>query len=144
MRAKPVLDAEINEATIRLLNRLGVEVVVPRGETCCGALVHHMGREEAALSFARQNVDAWSRQIEGGGLDAIIITASGCGTTIKDYGFMLRLDDAYAKRATRVSALARGHHRISRRPRPAVAGQRDWPRSDLSFGLLDAAWPADH
>ncbi|RLQ87252.1 glycolate oxidase subunit GlcF [Notoacmeibacter ruber] len=105
--AQSVLDAETNAATIRLLNRLGVEVVVPRGETCCGALVHHMGREDEALSFARQNVDAWSRQIEGEGLDAIIITASGCGTTIKDYGFMLRLDEAYAERATKVSALAK-------------------------------------
>ncbi|OXT01561.1 glycolate oxidase iron-sulfur subunit [Notoacmeibacter marinus] len=105
--AQSVLDAETNEATIRLLNRVGVEVVVPRGETCCGALVHHMGREEASLDFARKNVDAWSRQIEGEGLDAIIITASGCGTTIKDYGFMLRHDEGYAKRAEKVAAIAK-------------------------------------
>ncbi|MGB3503641.1 MAG: glycolate oxidase subunit GlcF [Mesorhizobium sp.] len=105
--AQSVLDPAINEATVRLLTRLGVEVVVPEGEGCCGALVHHMGREEAALAAARQNVDAWTRQIDKGGLDAIIITASGCGTTIKDYGFMLRLDPAYAARAERVSALAK-------------------------------------
>ena len=104
--AQPVLDPGINEATISLLNRLGVEVVVPEGEGCCGALVHHMGREEQALASARQNVDAWTRQIYQGGLDAIIITASGCGTTIKDYGFMLRLDPGYADKAARVSALA--------------------------------------
>ncbi len=105
--AQPVLDPGINEATISLLNRLGVEVVVPEGEGCCGALVHHMGRESQALASARQNVDAWMREVENGGLDAIVITASGCGTTIKDYGFMLRLDPAYAQKAAKVSALAK-------------------------------------
>jgi glycolate oxidase iron-sulfur subunit len=105
--AQAVLDPGTNDATISLLTRLGVEVVVPRGETCCGSLVHHMGREEAALDSARQNIDAWTREIEGGGLDAIVITASGCGTTIKDYGFMLRLDPVYAEKAARVSELAR-------------------------------------
>ena len=105
--AQSVLDPGINEATVRLLTRLGVEVVVPAGEACCGALVHHMGKEHAALAAARRNVDAWCREIERGGLDAIVITASGCGTTIKDYGFMLRLDPAYAEKAARVSALAK-------------------------------------
>jgi glycolate oxidase iron-sulfur subunit len=105
--AQPVLDPGINEAAISLLTRFGVEVVAPQGEGCCGALVHHMGREEQALASARQNVDAWTREIEGGGLDAIIITASGCGTTIKDYGFMLRLDPTYVDKAKRVSELAK-------------------------------------
>ncbi len=105
--AQPVLDGGINEAAIRLLTRLGVEVVVPEGEGCCGALVHHMGKEEPALDFARRNVDVWTREIERGGLDGIIITASGCGTTIKDYGHMLRLDPAYSEKAARVSALAK-------------------------------------
>ncbi|CDN46519.1 glycolate oxidase subunit GlcF [Neorhizobium galegae] len=105
--AQPVLDPGINDATLRLLARFGVEVVVPEGEGCCGALVHHMGREEQALDFARRNVDVWTREIDNGGLDAIIITASGCGTTIKDYGHMLRLDPAYADKAARVSSLAR-------------------------------------
>jgi glycolate oxidase iron-sulfur subunit len=105
--AQPVLDPAINEATINLLTRLGIEVVVPRGEVCCGSLVHHMGREEQALASARANVDVWMREIENGGLDAIIITASGCGTTIKDYGHMLRLDPAYAEKAARVSGLAK-------------------------------------
>jgi glycolate oxidase iron-sulfur subunit len=105
--AQPVLAPSINEAAIRLLNRHGVEVVLPKGEGCCGALVHHMGKEEAALADARRNVDAWTAEIEGGGLDAILVTTSGCGTTIKDYGFMLREDPAYAQKAARVSALAR-------------------------------------
>ncbi|MEM5471968.1 glycolate oxidase subunit GlcF [Hoeflea sp. AS60] len=105
--AQPVLKPGINEATIRLLNRVGIEVVVPEGEGCCGALVHHMGREHDALDAARKNVDAWTRAIDNGGLDAIIITASGCGTTIKDYGYMLREDSAYAEKAARISALAK-------------------------------------
>jgi glycolate oxidase iron-sulfur subunit len=66
-----------------------------------------MGREDAALADARRNVDVWTREIEAGGLDAVVITASGCGTTIKDYGFMLRLDPAYAAKAEKVSALAK-------------------------------------
>lgn len=105
--AQPVLAPEINEATIRLLTRLGIEVTVPKGEGCCGALVHHLGREEAALENARRNVDIWTRELENGGLDAIVITASGCGTTIKDYGYMLRLDAAYKEKAARISALAK-------------------------------------
>lgn len=105
--AQQVLEPGINEATVSLLNRLGVETVTPKGEGCCGSLVHHMGHEEAALASARQNIDAWTREIEGEGLDAIVVTASGCGTTIKDYGFMLRLDPAYAEKAARVSALAK-------------------------------------
>jgi glycolate oxidase iron-sulfur subunit len=105
--AQPVLDPGINAATRRLLGRFGVKVVAPPGEGCCGALVHHLGREEEALAFARVNVDAWINEMDGQGLDAIIVTASGCGTTIKDYGHMLRLDPTYAKKAERVSALAK-------------------------------------
>jgi glycolate oxidase iron-sulfur subunit len=105
--AQPVLDPAINEATIRLLNRHGVEVVLPKGEGCCGALVHHMGQEHDALSFARANIDAWMAEIDGEGLDAILITASGCGTTIKDYGFMFRGEPAYAEKAAKVSGLAK-------------------------------------
>ncbi|GGB52820.1 glycolate oxidase iron-sulfur subunit [Roseibium aquae] len=105
--AQPVLKPSINAATIRLLNRAGYEVVLPKGEGCCGALVHHMGKEEAALENARRNVDAWTRELDGGGLDAVLITASGCGTTIKDYGFMLRDDPQYAEKAARVSELAK-------------------------------------
>ena len=104
--AQAVLAPSINEAAIRLLTRHGIEVVLAAGEGCCGALVHHMGREDQALNSARANIDAWTREIENGGLDAIIITASGCGTTIKDYGFMLRADAADAEKAARVSALA--------------------------------------
>ena len=105
--AQGVLAPEINAATIRLLNRAGVDVVLPRGETCCGSLLHHMGREAPALAQARANIDAWTREIETGGLEAIVITASGCGATIKDYGFMLADDPAYGAKAARVASLAR-------------------------------------
>jgi glycolate oxidase iron-sulfur subunit len=102
----PVLAPSIRDATIRLLNRNGIEVVLAGNEACCGSLTHHMGREEEALASARNNVDAWTREIDGEGIDAILITASGCGTTVKDYGHMLRLDHDYASKAARISALA--------------------------------------
>ena len=101
----PVLAPSTHDATIRLLNRLGIEVVIAAGEACCGSLLHHMGREDEALAQARNNIDAWCREIEGEGLDAILVNVSGCGTTIKDYGFLLRTDEAYAAKAARVSAL---------------------------------------
>ena len=100
----PVVAPSINAAAIRLLTRHGIEVVVA-DEGCCGSLVHHMGGEEAALAAARRQIDAWTAEIEG--LDAILVTASGCGTTVKDYGYMLRNDKAYADKAIRVSRLAR-------------------------------------
>jgi glycolate oxidase iron-sulfur subunit len=105
--AQSVLDPGINAAAIRLLTRLGDEVVLAEGEGCCGALVHHMGRVEDSHAAARRNVDAWTREIEGAGLDAILVTTSGCGTSVKDYGFMLRNEAAYADKAARISALAK-------------------------------------
>jgi glycolate oxidase iron-sulfur subunit len=99
-----LLSPEINAATIRVLTRHGVDVVVAQGAGCCGSLVHHMGRDGEALDQARANIDAW---LAVPGADAIVINASGCGTTVKDYGFMLRTDPAYAKRAARVSSLAK-------------------------------------
>jgi len=105
--ANEALAPSITQATIRLLNRHGIEAVVAAGEGCCGSLAHHMGREHDALGLVRANIDAWTREIEGEGLDAILITISGCGTTVKDYGFMLRNDPAYAAKAARVSALAK-------------------------------------
>lgn len=105
--AQQVLAPQINEATIRLLTRHGVEVVVAKGADCCGALTHHMGKEEMAHASAKGTIDAWTREIEGEGLDAIVINASGCGTSVKDYGHMFREDPAYAAKAARVAGLAR-------------------------------------
>jgi glycolate oxidase iron-sulfur subunit len=103
--AQKALNTDINDATIRLLRRLGCEVVVPKGMGCCGALTHHMGREGEAHGFAAANIRAFIAEVEGDGLDAIVINTSGCGTTVKDYGHMFR-NDPIAAEAARVSGLA--------------------------------------
>jgi len=100
--AQQAIAPEINNATIALLNRLGVEVVIPAEAGCCGALVHHMGRHEAALDAARRNIAAWTPDKTG--LDAILINTSGCGTVVKDYGFLLR-NDPMAAEAAKVSSI---------------------------------------
>jgi glycolate oxidase iron-sulfur subunit len=105
--AQQVLAPSINEATIRLLTRMGIEVVVTKGQGCCGALDHHMGHHDPAMRLARANVAAWTAEMEGEGLDAVVINASGCGTTVKDYGFMFRTEPGeWPARAARVSAIA--------------------------------------
>lgn len=103
----PVLAPSINAAAIRVLTRYGVEVVIAAGDGCCGSLPHHMGREAEALRFARADIDAWTRELDAEGVDAILTTVSGCGTTLKDYGFMFRTDPAYAAKAARISELAK-------------------------------------
>ncbi len=105
--AQRLLRPQINDATLRLLTRLGVEVVLVKGEACCGALTHHLGMETDALASVRHNVDLWTAEIDTHGLDAIVVTASGCGTMIKDYGYLLRGEPAYAAKAARVSMLAK-------------------------------------
>lgn len=97
--AQKALNTDINDATIRLLRRLGCEVVIVRGQGCCGALMHHMGREAEAHATAGQTIRAFTAEIEGQGLDAIVINTSGCGTTIKDYGNMFRHDPLAAQAA---------------------------------------------
>ncbi|MGF1544446.1 MAG: glycolate oxidase subunit GlcF [Parvularculaceae bacterium] len=104
---QPTLAPEINAATIRLLTKVGCAVVVAPAASCCGALVHHLGREEAARETARRNVAAWSAEVDKGGLDALIVNASGCGTMVKDYGTLLADDAAYKDRAARIAAIAK-------------------------------------
>ncbi|MBR9837726.1 MAG: glycolate oxidase subunit GlcF [Rhodobacteraceae bacterium] len=103
--AQKALNTDINDATIRLLTRLGCEVVVVEGAGCCGALTHHMGKEHESHGSAARNIRAWTREMDEDGLDAIVINTSGCGTTVKDYGHMFR-NDALAADAARVSAIA--------------------------------------
>lgn len=103
--AQKALDTDINDATIRLLRRLGCEVVVARGMGCCGALTHHMGRVEESHAQAAANIRAWMAEKAAGGLDAIVINTSGCGTTVKDYRVMFE-GDPLAAEAAEVSALA--------------------------------------
>ena len=121
-----VLDPAINDATVRLLTRHGCEVVIAAGAGCCGSLTHHMGHD--AGDYARANIDAWTRETEGAGLDAIVINASGCGTTVKDYGFMLRTDRAYAAKAARIATLAKDVSEIAAMlaltPSSATSGRR--------------------
>ncbi len=102
-----VLAPQINAATTRILTRLGCEVVIAEGSRCCGALVNHLGHETQALNYVRANVDALQNEVNGDRVDAIIANASGCGTMLKDYGFMLRADPTRADVANKISGLAR-------------------------------------
>jgi len=104
--AQKALNTDINDATIRLLRRLGAEVVVARGQGCCGALTHHMGKTRESHASAAANIRAWMEEVRAGGLDAIVINTSGCGTTVKDYGHMFAGDPLEADART-VAGLAR-------------------------------------
>lgn len=104
--AQRALAPAINEATIRVLNRLGVEVVVPKGSGCCGAVTHHMGKLDASHASAAANIRAWKHELDANGLDHIVINTSGCGTTVKDYGYMFRDDPNLATDAAAMSAIA--------------------------------------
>ena len=103
--AQKALNTDINDATIRLLRRFGCDVVIAKGMGCCGALVHHMGKESESHAAAAKNIHAWMAEKRGDGLDAIVINTSGCGTTVKDYGHMFR-NDPLAADAAAVSELA--------------------------------------
>ena len=102
-----VISPQINEATIRLLNRHGVEVVVPKNINCCGSLDHHLGKSDLAKLTFKKNVLIWYDEYLKNGLDAIISNTSGCGTTIKDYGFIFRWDDDLKKKAKKISELTK-------------------------------------
>ncbi len=105
--AQQALAPSINRATIRLLTGLGADVVIADGAGCCGALTHHMGKSERALASVKANLTAWAGEMDKDGLDAIVINASGCGTMVKDYGYLLRNDAAWSERAARIAGLAR-------------------------------------
>jgi len=105
--AQTVLAPQINEATIRLLTRLGCEVAVASEAGCCGSLVHHMGRSSEAHNSAAANIRAWTALWDGRGPDRVVVNASGCGTTVKDYGHMFRADRVMAEPAVRISTLTR-------------------------------------
>ncbi len=103
--AQPALAPEINAASARVLDRLGIRLVAAE-DTCCGALSHHLSAPEEALGFMRRNIDAWWPHIERGA-EAIVMTASGCGALVKEYGYLLHDDPVYAEKAARVSELTR-------------------------------------
>jgi glycolate oxidase iron-sulfur subunit len=127
---QPAMQPDINAATARVLDALGIEVVVPRGAGCCGAIRHHLDDPEGARRDARRNVDAWWPDVEAGA-EAIVMNASGCGSTVKEYGHLLRDDAAYAARAARISGLTRdlaellpAHGPALQQLAPGAAGQR--------------------
>ncbi len=106
--AQQVLRPDINDATIRLLARSGVDVEVAARAGCCGALTHHMGKEASAIAFAKANVDAWTKVMAKGPVDAVIVNASGCGTMVKDYGHLLQhAGGDYPQRAAHIASLTR-------------------------------------
>ena len=104
--AQRALNTDINDATIRVLQRFGCDVVIPEGQGCCGALTHHMGQTENSHASAAANIKSWMTEVKGAGLDAIVINTSGCGTTVKDYGHMFR-DTPLAADAAIISGLAK-------------------------------------
>ena len=130
--AQQVLRPAINEATVRLLTRQGCEVVVAANQGCCGALVHHMGREHEGHEAAKRNISAWEAAAsQYGDIDDIVINASGCGTTVKDYGWMLRNDDAWAARAAEISGKTRDVTEILEGL--GLSGVVDGPRPVLAY-----------
>lgn len=104
--AQRALDPEINASTIRLLNRIGVEVVVKQQASCCGALAHHINQHDAAEHQMRQTVKSWAEEFETQQIDAVIVNTSGCGTTIKDYGHLLKDDAELSDKAKMISNCA--------------------------------------
>jgi len=104
--AQPALAPNINAAAARVLDRLGISLIAAAGAGCCGAASHHTSASEKGLDFARRNIDAWWPHIEAG-CEAIVMTASGCGVHVKDYGHLLAGDPAYATKAARIAALTR-------------------------------------
>lgn len=101
-----VLGGHINDATVRLLTRLGCEVAVPPNAGCCGALAKQLGDRSSEIGRAKRNIVAWSEELEARGLDAIVVNASGCGTAVKDYGDLFEGDPQWSDRAAKIAALA--------------------------------------
>lgn len=135
--AQSTLDPEINAATVRLLTRLGCEVVVAEGMGCCGALVHHMGKEEESHAQAAANIRAWQRVKRDGGLDAVVVNTSGCGTTVKDYGHMMRTT-RLAEEAAEISGLAKDVSELLEELLPGNEAQRGSSEAARDIAGIDA------
>ncbi|MEW9897321.1 glycolate oxidase subunit GlcF [Chitinivorax sp. PXF-14] len=118
---QPAMAPAINAATARVLDRLGIELVRAAAAGCCGAVSQHLGFHQDGLDYARRNIDAWWPQLEADA-EGIVITASGCGAQVKDYGYLLRDDPRYAERAARVSLLARDVAEVLAAEMPALRG----------------------
>jgi len=123
---QPGLKPNINAAAARVLDRIGISLVAADEAGCCGALAHHLNDTEASLAAARRNIDAWLPHLEAGA-EAVVMTASGCGVMVKDYGWLLRHDPAYADKAVRISAATRDISEILAAERDALATHRRSP-----------------
>ena len=117
---QPGLKPNINAATARVLDRIGISLIAAPEAGCCGALAHHLNDIEDGLNAARRNIDAWTPHLDAG-MEAIVVTASGCGVMVKDYGWLLRHDPAYAEKAARVSAATQDISEILVAERDALA-----------------------
>ncbi|MEO7393090.1 MAG: glycolate oxidase subunit GlcF [Ramlibacter sp.] len=104
---QPSMAPNINAATARVLDAAGIQTVVPRQAGCCGAVKFHLNDQEGGKAQMRANIDAWWASVESGQVEAIVMNASGCGVTVKEYGHILKHDAAYAAKAARISALTR-------------------------------------
>jgi glycolate oxidase iron-sulfur subunit len=103
---QPALSPDINAASARVLDRLGISLIEARGAGCCGAVRFHLNAQEDGLNDMRALIDAWWPYVEGG-VEAIVMSASGCGATVKEYGHLLARDPAYAAKAERISSLTK-------------------------------------
>ncbi|AVS69149.1 glycolate oxidase iron-sulfur subunit [Paracidovorax avenae] len=134
---QPAMLPNVNRATARVLDAAGIQTVIAAGEGCCGAVKFHLNDQDGGLAQMRANIDAWWPHVEAGGVEAIVLNASGCGATVKEYGHLLRHDPAYAARAERVSALARDLSELLPDMLPALAerlqGRIDPPRALLAY-----------
>ncbi|AVS72812.1 glycolate oxidase subunit GlcF [Paracidovorax cattleyae] len=134
---QPAMLPNVNRATARVLDAAGIQTVIATGEGCCGAVKFHLNDQDGGLAQMRANIDAWWPHVEAGGVEAIVLNASGCGATVKEYGHLLRHDPAYAARAERVSALARDLSELLPDMLPALAerleGRIDPPRALLAY-----------
>ncbi|MDA8455855.1 glycolate oxidase subunit GlcF [Acidovorax sp. GBBC 3334] len=134
---QPAMLPNVNRATARVLDAAGIQTVIAAGEGCCGAVKFHLNDQEGGRAQMRANIDAWWPHVEAGGVEAIVVNASGCGVTVKEYGHLLQGDAAYAGRAARVSALARDLSELLPDMLPALAerlaGRIDAPQSLLAY-----------
>ena len=105
--AQQVLGPQINDATVRLLTRLGAEVVIPKDMGCCGALTFHMGERKRSRKLMANNIEVWHKELQEGGLDAIVLNTSGCGTAVREYDYIFRHDPKLAEKAKEVTALVK-------------------------------------
>ena len=122
---QPSLAPSINASAARVLDRLGISLIKAPDAGCCGALSYHLNAQQEGLDYMRRNVDAWWPYARQGGVETIVMTASGCGVTVKEYGHLLRHDPVYAEKAARISELTRDVSEVLEAEAPLLASLFD-------------------